>query len=493
MINSKINSFFYDRTKESITHHIALGNYSAFAVKKEKSYLWIASRSKKQFMRKFTLNGTLLEQYSIKKRPSDIIGLEKRGGTFYFLAGNKKQNHLYSWKLHDKAVTQVMKLPGQTKDLLFYKNHLLITSQHFDTYSNSWLYEVSLKEKKLLSQKQFFSINSRAIFSVNEQLFYIRQKKSDLIIAPFSYLDKNTLVSEPLYKKASYTHQIKSKNSEEYNLEAWIALPINRRFQTISNLTYTVQPDKIITDRYGNKWAHFSLKKLSGKKTNAITLHYDIKRVKAVFTLDRSLLTKDIKTIQKDHSQYLRNTYSFNFNNSDVRDLTASIKRKPHIIDDIISVRNRLNNHLNVVGPSGPESQASDFIKQGVGRCYAHTISFAAIMRKLGYPTRAIGGGYPSSKETKVHTWNQVYMPNLGWVDIDTLADDKKDNKHSYRYMGQHRQDYTITFIGEYDKRDFHDIFSQRSWLSNFKAREVNSNRRIKLTYKRLFEYKSVH
>ena len=101
--------------------------------------------------------------------------------------------------------------------------------------------------------------------------------------------------------------------------------------------------------------------------------------------------------------------------------------------------------------------------KHGYGDCGAQSMYFSALCRALGIPARASGGMqlFPLSKDScGDHFWAQVYIPNYGWIPVDTSAgqiakymphlteDKRKDfinyffaNMDPYRYLIQHDVD----------------------------------------------------
>ena len=153
-------------------------------------------------------------------------------------------------------------------------------------------------------------------------------------------------------------------------------------------------------------------------------------------------------------SAYTKETHSFNFSDPLVEKAVSAIKKKDNYIEQLIEIRDYVNNSLDITWPTGSETKASDFLCQGVGRCYAHTIVFAALARSMHIPARAIGG-LPVNKEQTTsgeHTRNQVYFPGTGWVDIDVQLDDGEGDTHSFNYFGFRSSTRYICFAGYYDE-----------------------------------------
>ncbi len=63
--------------------------------------------------------------------------------------------------------------------------------------------------------------------------------------------------------------------------------------------------------------------------------------------------------------------------------------------------------------------------ERGYGDCGAQSMYFAALCRAVGIPARATGGYqlFPINEQgNNEHFWAQFYLPNYGWIPVDTSA-----------------------------------------------------------------------
>ncbi len=77
--------------------------------------------------------------------------------------------------------------------------------------------------------------------------------------------------------------------------------------------------------------------------------------------------------------------------------------------------------HAAIEAMEIPESVWVD--EHGIGDCGAQSIYFAALCRAVGIPARASGGMqlFPMQPTgCGTHFWAQIYLPNYGWVPVDT-------------------------------------------------------------------------
>jgi hypothetical protein len=230
------------------------------------------------------------------------------------------------------------------------------------------------------------------------------------------------------------------------------------------------------------------------KRGAKAVVKFDIKRVDAAYTLEL-LYSRNYKFPVTITPLYTKPTACFDYLNPPIPRAKGNFINK-NLLSKIISIRDYVNDKITVQGATGPQTQASYFFSYWVGRCYAHTLCFAAIARMMKIPTRAIGGininrkPWRSSNDLPVtggdvHTWNQVYLPKIGWIDIDTVSDDNDtNNNHTFNYVGYHRNSYYLTFEGNYDELNYgkdydrskDKVFTKRSWLKRYYWSSLDRN-----------------
>lgn len=78
------------------------------------------------------------------------------------------------------------------------------------------------------------------------------------------------------------------------------------------------------------------------------------------------------------------------------------------------------------------------------GDCGAQSMYFSALCRAVGIPARTTGGWQLFSGKFSGHFWAEFYLPNYGWIPVDTTAGEIVD------YLPD---------ISDEDRRIFHDFF----------------------------------
>lgn len=77
--------------------------------------------------------------------------------------------------------------------------------------------------------------------------------------------------------------------------------------------------------------------------------------------------------------------------------------------------------HL-VMWPRTPQSETDYVHKYRRGDCGAQSMYFSALCRSLGIPARTTGGWQLFDNEFQGHFWAEFYLPNYGWLPVDTSA-----------------------------------------------------------------------
>lgn len=75
-----------------------------------------------------------------------------------------------------------------------------------------------------------------------------------------------------------------------------------------------------------------------------------------------------------------------------------------------------------VLWPRTSQTETDYVYKYQRGDCGAQSMYFSAMCRSLGIPARTTGGYQLFSDEFRGHFWAEFYIPNYGWIPVDTSA-----------------------------------------------------------------------
>ncbi|MFH2020211.1 MAG: transglutaminase-like domain-containing protein [archaeon] len=103
--------------------------------------------------------------------------------------------------------------------------------------------------------------------------------------------------------------------------------------------------------------------------------------------------------------------------------------------------------HLMLEQKGIPEAQYVD--EYQVGDCGSQSMYFTALCRAVGIPARTIGGYQMFPPQIGTHFWAQFYLPNYGWIPVDTTVAELADR--SDELTEDETKGYKEFFFGNLD------------------------------------------
>lgn len=464
-----------------------IGKYRATAIENSNNALWVLSRRRKAFIRKISYTGKILLKISRpRKKIGSIYGCAINGNKIYFSATKNNTSTVYIYNINNKSFSKLYSLRKKIYSLTYLNGKLYAYQKRKSLYSHHWLIITDIKTGK--SKKMHFLHRfAWGLANDKKNLYLLYRKRGKAVIHSFYVIEKKQIILGRFVKKnVTAVYKIRNKNRNPYKIKLWLPKPIEEKYNKIKNLRVYPAPLKTVLDAFGNKWFYFNFSKLRGNKY--ITFKFTYIYSTHSSTLNKNYILKQSHIPNNIKEKYLKPTRCFNYNNTIVRKAFLRIKNKIKnytLIKKILAIHNLTNDIIIKDRASGKLTRASDIIKFRHGRCYYHTVLFAAFLRLAGIPARAIGGqritGYSP------HSWNQVYFPGSGWIDVDTTRNDnEKNGKHYLGNIGNRRgnADYMITFRGNYDKRNFKNVFTCRGWRMTYRWSSLNRRARAQVKVK---------
>jgi transglutaminase-like putative cysteine protease len=251
-----------------------------------------------------------------------------------------------------------------------------------------------------------------------------------------------------------YTNQVRNYGPGVVkDLDVYLAVPENLPNQElISEIEYLPQPDDFLTDKWGQKVAHYRFQNLEATKSFTVGM-----KIKAKLFNIRYFIFPDkvggLKDIPKDiKDKFLADDAKYSVNDPFIQKSTREavgdetnpywIARKifNYVIDRIEYER------------VGGWNIAPTVLKRGTGSCSEYTFVYIAMCRAAGLPARYVGSvvirGDDASDDDVFHRWVEVYLPNYGWIPIDPSGGDYAEPAAQAGAIGNLRNRYLITTTG---------------------------------------------
>ncbi len=441
-----------------------IGRQEAEGMTCDGQYLWIISRSEKYFIRKLNLSGRGSGDIAVRSLPEgDVRGLACAGDSFVFYTRSGDESYLYLFNRQSRAMRKIGSYHGVISGVAFYQGHIIASISEFDTYSSNWLLVMG-PDGKLIKKLSFVNTETAAMTSDGRRLYLLEKRSSGAMVSPVVVMaDGNMVLAAPRVQSVELIFPVNSRNQYLYNVDLWLPYPMNRRFQNVRKVSIEPQPREITADRFGNRWARLRWDRVSGS-VRAV-MKFDIITAAVAYTIERDRVLNPGDVPEEVRKSFLRETGVFDISNYIIKSHSSRISTEGPGLARILAIRDYVNGAIRFSGYSDRWVKASDYLFRGRGDAYGQTVGFAAISRHLGIPARAAGGllldGIPKERESDYKmTWNQVYLPGSGWIDIGI----GRDYGHSREYFACRPNGFFITLEGDFDNIDYATVFTESEW-----------------------------
>jgi len=255
-------------------------------------------------------------------------------------------------------------------------------------------------------------------------------------------------------ERLEFTHQVRNYGPGELtSLDIYIAIPVDLPTQTLlAEPVYNPQPTDILTDRWGQKVAHFHYENIPAGDfvTAVMTTEAELYKTRYFLYPDK---VGDLEDIPKDTADlYLTDDTKYWVEDEYIRETAEKV-----VGDDVNCywVARKLFDYVieNMEYElAGGWNVAPTVLKRGTGSCSEYSFVYIALCRAAGLPARYAGSvairGDDASTDDVFHRWVEVYLPNYGWIPIDPSGGDNTRPADQASAIGYLNNRYLITTIG---------------------------------------------
>ncbi|HEX9916650.1 MAG TPA: transglutaminase domain-containing protein [candidate division Zixibacteria bacterium] len=298
-------------------------------------------------------------------------------------------------------------------------------------------------------------------------------------------IDDSELFSRKEQKEETleFTHQIRNYGPDTVKtLDVYLAIPENLNNQElVGPVEFNPRPTDILTDKWGQKVAHFQFKDLGPTHFNTVSMKAKVKLYQVRYFVFPEKVGK-LEDIPKPiKEKYLVDDAKYSMNHPIIQNAVKKavgdeknpywIARKifSYIIDNMEYER------------VGGWNIAPAVLARGNGSCSEYSFVYIAMCRAAGLPARYVGSvairGDDASWDDVFHRWVEVYLPNYGWIPVDPSGGDSKwpaDQANAFGYLNN-RYLITTTSGGGSEYLDW-SYNSNEKWTSEGKCKIVVEN-----------------
>jgi hypothetical protein len=265
------------------------------------------------------------------------------------------------------------------------------------------------------------------------------------------------LANKPKEETLEYIHQVRNLGPNALTeADIFMAVPHDLASQKIlSGPAFEPKPTEYLTDRWGQKVAHFHFENVPAGKFVTATMKVDARLFKTRFFLvperagDLSKIPDDIK------KKFLVDDSKYCLTDPRVCETARKIVgNETNCYEIARKIFEHVHQKIRYEMTDGWDT-APKILERGTGSCSEFSVAMIALCRAAGLPARYVGSVVVRKDDASTdsgvfHRWPEIYLPGYGWVPYDpssgrgnfpTPADEAA-------VIGNREPNYLITTIG---------------------------------------------
>jgi hypothetical protein len=233
-------------------------------------------------------------------------------------------------------------------------------------------------------------------------------------------------------EEVDFIHQVRNFGPDTLNtLDVFLAIPENMANQELlSTVEFDPPATDILTDKWGQKVAHFRVQNLGPDQFTDMRMTVSAKMYETRFYVFPEKVGKLTDIPREIREKYLIDDTKFDINSSTVReavDEAVGTETNPYWIAR--RIQQYCVDKLEYERVGG-WNVAPAVLKRGTGSCSEYTFVYIAMCRAAGLPARYAGSivvrNDDASYDDVFHRWVEVFLPEYGWIPVDPSRGDSK-------------------------------------------------------------------
>jgi transglutaminase-like putative cysteine protease len=228
-----------------------------------------------------------------------------------------------------------------------------------------------------------------------------------------------------------FTADFENTRDKENTHKASLAFAVPRDLphqKLLGKCIYNPKPVKFRKDKWNQEFAHFKVPPLKPGEHHVVEVSFPV----SVHTITQYFFPEDVGTkeeIPEDiRKRYLADGEKLKITHPVVmKALAESLGNETNLYWGMRRILEYVTDHVTFE-LDGRWDAAPIVLETGKGSCSEYTYVFMAICRAWGLPARYAGGTCrredDASSDFSYHRWAQVYLPRIGWIDVDANAGD---------------------------------------------------------------------
>ncbi|UCD62744.1 MAG: transglutaminase [Candidatus Zixiibacteriota bacterium] len=283
---------------------------------------------------------------------------------------------------------------------------------------------------------------------------------------------------EEKHQQVEYLHQTRNFGPGTVEtLDVYLAVPENLNSQElIGEVTFTPAATDYLTDKWGQKVAHFQFENLAPGEFTDVTMEAEARLYQVLYFVRPDKVGALSEIPKEIRNKFLADVTKFSMTDPIIqKGLKEAVgdEKNPYWIGR--KIYEYVIQHIEYE-LAGGWNLAPTVLDRGTGSCSEYSFVYIAMCRAAGLPARYVGSvvirGDDASWDDVFHRWVEIYLPGYGWIPVDPSRGDSPwpgDRANSFGYLNNR---FLITTAGgggsEYLEWSYN---ANERWTSKGKAR----------------------
>ncbi len=255
-------------------------------------------------------------------------------------------------------------------------------------------------------------------------------------------------------EQVEFIHQVRNYGPGTLQtLSVYLAIPRDMDNQElIGTITFDPEPKEVLTDKWGQKVAHFQFVDIGPTQFTTVTMLASVKLYETRYFVFPDKVGKLTDIPESILGAYLVDDSKFSLEDQIIQEAVKKAvgdETNPYWIGR--KIFNYVIEHVDYE-LAGGWNIAPAVLDRGNGSCSEYSFVYIAMCRAAGLPARYAGSiairGDDASYDDVFHRWVEIYLPNYGWLPVDPSRGDSKWPSKRADSFGYLSNKLLITTVG---------------------------------------------
>lgn len=258
---------------------------------------------------------------------------------------------------------------------------------------------------------------------------------------PASFADPDHILKNTVYVNVTCTETfVNNGKTTVPKLDIYMLPPMNTSRQRALDFVSMRNPDSIVRDEWGQRIFKHTFEGVKPGESVQVSWAALVEISEISFDVTPESVGPLTNIPADIRMLYLKDDPMFGLSDPIVKAaVNEAVGNETNVYRMVLRIHDYIIAHLTYSRDNSWDP-APVVLKRGTGSCTEYTMVFIAMCRAKGIPARFSGGSFVSDpskslRDDSGHRWQEVYLPNWGWVPVDVTLDDSRTPARTHLYF----------------------------------------------------------